>query len=791
VKREQVLSVLESSRQRTEAHAKSLASWPYRIVYDAAVVLLAACSQATTLQSHRAAALAPGDSAQVLFNDGWLFAKEDITGAEAPGFDDRSWRKLDLPHDWSIEGPFDSKWASCTAFLPAGVAWYRKHFTLSAAPDQTITLRFDGVYENSTVYLNGRKLGDRPYGFSSFEYTLTPNLKGGDNVVAVRVDHGDFADSRWYTGSGIYRNVYLTATSAVHVDRYGVYVTTGQVSPTSATINVGTSLRNDLSVPARIVLRTRILDAGQSEVANVVSDAMTIEPKSANGLKQTLKIPNPVLWSVDHPVLYTAITEVTRNGVTLDAYSTPFGIRECRFDPDSGFSLNGQSLKLKGVCIHEEAGALGSAVPRQVWERRLDILREAGVNAIRTSHNPPAPEFLDLCDRLGFLVMDEAFDEWSVGKKKWMDQWNGFKFSRDGYNNAFGEWSDRDLRDMVLRDRNHPSIIMWCIGNEIDYPNDPYPRNSPEPARIAARLIKDVKALDTSRPVTAACASIASNLFYPELDIVGYNYQEFRYADDHAKKPRMVIYGSENSHRLAAWLAVENNPYISGQFLWTGADYLGEAHAWPNHANPDGIIDLAGFPKPVFFFRQSLWSDTPMVHIEPGRRGLVCYTNGDSVEFFRNGQSLGAQPLPPATRIIRLPAADNRSPIKAIARKNGQNVAEDLFTPAGAPVKILLSEYKTTLGPVAGPNVAQVELAITDAAGIRNRDAAADIAFRLEGPGRLLAIESGDVNSTENPHSAHRKAFHGRLVVYVETHGSVTLTAQGEALAPARILIGD
>jgi beta-galactosidase/beta-glucuronidase len=756
-----------------------------------AVVLLAACSHAATLRLHTAAALTPGDDAQMLFNDGWLFAKSDIAGAEAPGFDDRSWRKLDLPHDWSIEGPFDSKWASCTAFLPGGVAWYRKHFTLSAAPDRTITLRFDGVYKNSTVYLNGRKQGDRPSGFSSFEYDLTPSLKEGDNVLVVRVDHHDFADSRWYTGSGIYRNVYLTATNAVHVDRYGVYVTIEQVNSTSATINIRTSLRNDLSAPAGIVLRTRILDAGQSEVANVVSDAMTIEAKSANEFKQTLTIPNPALWSVDHPALYLAITEVTRNGVTLDSYSTPFGIRQCRFDPVSGFSLNGQPLKLKGVCIHEEAGALGSAIPRQVWERRLRILREAGVNAIRTSHNPPAPEFLDLCDRLGFLVMDEAFDEWSIGKKKWIDQWNGRKFSRDGYNNAFGEWSDRDLRDMVLRDRNHPSIIMWSIGNEIDYPNDPFPRNSPEPVRIAARLIEDVKALDASRPVTAACASIRSNLFYPELDIVGYNYQEFRYADDHAKKPRLVIYGSENSQMLAAWLAVESNRYISGQFLWTGIDYLGEAHAWPNHASPDGIIDLAGFPKPFFFFRQSLWSQTPMVHVEPGRRGLVCYTNCDSVEFFRNGQSLGAQTPPPLTRIIRVPAADNRSPITAIARKNGRNVAEDLFTPAGAAVKISLSEYKTTLGPGDGPNVAQVELAITDAAGIRNRDAAADIAFTLAGPGRLLAIESGDVNSTENPYAGHRRAFHGRLVVYIETHGSVTLTAQGEALGPARIAIGD
>lgn len=390
---------------------------------------------------------------------------------------------------------------------------------------------------------------------------------------------------------------------------------------------------------------------------------------------------------------------------------------------------------------------------------------------------------------MGFLVMEEAFDEWSMGKKKWIDRWNGTRFSLDGYHDVFAEWSDRDLRDMVLRDRNHPSVVMWSIGNEIDYPNDPYPRNAPEPVQIATRLIKDVKSLDTPRPVTAACTSIASNLFYPELDIVGYNYQESRYADDHAKNPHVVIYGSENKPTLAAWLAVENNPYISGQFLWTGIDYLGEARAWPNHASPDGLIDLAGYPKPWFFFRQSLWIDTPMVHIEQGRLGLACYTNCESVEFFQNGTSLGSRSLPPATRMIYVPAADYRRPIIAFGRANGKTVATDQYTPSGAPVKIVLSEYRTTLGPGDGPNVAQIELAITDAAGIRNRSATTDIAFNLDGPGRLLGIESGDANSTENPQSAHRKAYRGRLLLYIETRGPVTLTAQAATLAPASIIV--
>jgi len=753
----------------------------YRLIW-ATLFVLASVSHAAS---------APRDGAQVLFNDGWLFAKSDIAGAEAPAFDDSSWRKLDLPHDWSIEGPFDSKWASGTACLPAGIGWYRKHFDFTPAADQTVIIRFDGVYKNSTVYLNGQKIGERPYGYSSFEYNLTPYLKAGDNVLAVRVDHRDFADSRWYPGSGIYRNVYLTTTPGVHIDRYGVFVTTPQIDDQSATIVIQTSMRNDRATSAAVSLKIRILDPSGREASMLVANGFNLVRTSTDTFKDTIKNPNPVLWSVDHPMLYTAVAEIFQDGKTIDTYSAPFGIRDAKFDPDTGFSLNGQSMKLKGVCLHEDAGGLGSAIPRQVWERRLRILKAAGVNAIRTSHNPPAPEFLDLCDQLGFLVMDEAFDEWSKGKKKWIDQWNGTQFSLDGYHEVFDQWSDRDLQDMVLRDRNHPSIVMWSIGNEIDYPNDPYPLNSPEPVEIAKRLVKDVKALDPSRPVTAACASIATNLYYPQLDIVGYNYQEPRYADDHAKNPGRVIYGSENKHDLASWLAVANNPFICAQFLWTGIDYMGEAHGWPDHASFDGILDLAGFPKPMYYFRQSLWVDKPMVHIEPLRRRLVCYTNCDSVEFFQNGKSLGTRPLPADTRVIQVPDADPNSPVKAVAGKDGQNVAEDTYAPPGPAAKIALSEYKTTLGPGDGPNVAQVELAITDDAGIRNADAATEITFQLTGPGRLLAIESGDVNSTEIPQSPTHKAFHGRMLAYIETHGAVTVSANGEGLAPASIIVGN
>ena len=358
-------------------------------------------------------------------------------------------------------------------------------------------------HKNSSVFLNGHKLGERPYGYISFEYNLTPYLNppGQDNVLAVCVDHHDYADSRRYPGSGIYRNVFLQTTPPIHVDRYGTFISTEQATANSATIDVDTFVRNDASPfgdspAAAAIISTTLYDPTGKPVAEQSANS-TVPAGQVGFTHQVLAVPRPQLWSVDRPAMYTAISRVSQNGQVADTYRTPFGIRTITFDPNTGFWLNGQNLKLKGVCLHEDAGALGSAIPQQVWERRLRILKEAGANAIRCSHNPPAPEFLDLCDQLGFLVMDEAFDEWSGGKKKWIDTWSGKKFATDGYHSDFAKWSDTDIQDMVLRDRNHPSIIMWSIGNEIDYPNDPFPPNSEELAPIAPRLIKDVKVLDT------------------------------------------------------------------------------------------------------------------------------------------------------------------------------------------------------------------------------------------------------------------------------------------------------
>jgi beta-galactosidase/beta-glucuronidase len=740
-----------------------------------------------------------GDTRQTLFNQDWLFAAGDPAGADAAAFDDSAWRKLDLPHDWSIEGPFDAHWASGTAYLPAGIAWYRKHFTL---PDD------DAGKLVSIEFINGHALGIRPYGYISFQYDLTPYLNAtGENVLAVRVDHHDFADSRWYPGSGIFRNVYLIATNPFFVDHNGTFVTTLGATEEAADVSIATTVRGlKTSAPppgdveSVLGIITTIRDSSGAAVATDSAKFddggvfyLTVygqgEPASKR-FEQTFHIARPALWSVDHPAMYTAVTEITLDGKTIDTYRTPFGIRTIKFDPNTGFWLNGQSMKLKGVCLHEDAGALGSAIPQQVWERRLRTLKEAGTNAIRCSHNPPAPEFLDLCDRLGFLVMDEAFDEWTGGKNKWITGWNNGTPGKDGYHAYFDQWADKDIQDMVRRDRNHPSIIMWSIGNEIDYQNDPYPPNSEELPPIAARLIKDIKAVDTTRYVTAACAFPETNLFKTLLDVEGYNYMELHYAEDHAAHPDRVIYGSENRSDLNAWLAVANNPYIAGQFLWTGIDYMGEAHQFPNRASAAGFLDLAGFPKPAFYYRKVLWSDTPMVKLEPGAGGtLVCYSNVETVAFFQKGIMVN-QVAVPRSRDIPVPAKASNGAIMAVGLTNATALAQDTYALPGKAVGIKLQEYKTTFGPGDGPNVAQIELAICDAAGNVVPDAAPDVAVSIAGPGRLLGIESGDTNSLENYQSPQHKAYHGRLLIYVETHGPVLVTTSAAGFPDAKIGVG-
>ena len=666
-----------------------------------------------------------GVGRNLLFIEGWKFFLGDDAKAKDPAFSDAAWRTLDLPHDWSVEGSFNPKLASCTAFLPCGTGWYRKTFSLAAdAKDKSISVRFDGIMNHSTVWCNGQKVGQRPYGYSSFTCDLTPAIHfGSPNVLAVRVNHQQFGDSRWYAGSGIYRNVFLSITDKIHVETNGTFVTTPQVTADSADVDVRTIVRNDGAADKVVTVVTSIND-DQGRTVALPEEAASVP---AGGRRQFVargKIARPALWSPDHAKMYRVQAQVREGVTTIDRYTTPFGIRNFAFDPAKGFSLNGQGMKLKGVCLHHDAGALGGAVPIQVWQRRLRLLKEAGCNAIRCSHNPPAPEFLDLCDRMGFLVMDEAFDEWTRGKRKWIIGHNVEPPGTDGYHSDFDQWADIDIRDMVLRDRNHPSIILWSIGNEIDYQDDAYPPNSPELPPIAERLIKDVKALDTTRPVTAACAFPATNLFKKLLDVEGYNYMERLYEGDHAAHPARVMYGSENSHALAAWQAVAENDYIAGQFLWTGIDYLGEARVWPSHANRAGLLNLAGFPKDLYYFRKSLWTASPMVYLTtspPVRRGwfwggpaakaVWCYTNCDRVELFHDGQSLGSKPQTDQ-RVITWRLDFTSGVLKAVGTRGGKQVSFELKK-AGAAAKVILRPDVESLLP-NGRDVAQIEVDVAD-----------------------------------------------------------------------------
>ncbi len=598
--------------------------------------LLLAILALTAVETAPAAAAA-GGRIVLDFDDDWRFSKGDFATAMVPAFDDSAWKPVNLPHDWSSDGPFSADYASGTAFAPGGIGWYRKHFKRDPAEtNKLVAIEFDGVYDYAEVWLNGHFLGGRPYGYSSFECMLTPLVRfGADNVLAVRVDHSRFADSRWYTGSGIYRHVRLRLMDKLRIARWGVYVTTPEITLAATTVRTETKIENSTGHEQSLTLQSELLAPDGRSVAEL-STSDTLADATNTTFIQQIRFASPQLWFPDSPVLYTLKSRLRSGTAVVDETTTPFGIRKLRFDADKGFFLNGVAMKLKGVCIHHDAGCLGAAVPDKVLERRLRILKEVGVNAIRSSHNPPAPELLDFCDRLGFLVMDEAFDEFTPGKNKWVTGRNNGEPSHFGYAELFDQWSVRDISDMVLRDRDHPSIIMWSIGNEIDYRNDPFshpvlgdeyhPRNPPahELVTCARPLIAAVKQLDTTRPVTAALATVAMSDTVglgEMLDAVGYNYQESRYPADHAKYPKRFIYGSENSSGWMQWLAVRDNDYVGGQFLWTGIDYLGEAGRWPNRGSRAGLLDLCGFKKPLALFRQSLWSAKPMVYLCAMRPG--------------------------------------------------------------------------------------------------------------------------------------------------------------------------
>jgi beta-galactosidase len=760
-------------------------------------------------------------NAPILFNSSWDFHKGDIgTGIKGLA-SETQWKTLDLPHDWSIESPFSDEWASATGYLPGGLGWYKKSFTGNKSwQGKQVYIYFDGVYKNSEVWINGHYLGKRPNGFIPFQYELSPylNLKG-KNTIAVKVDHSEFADSRWYTGSGIYRNVYLIVKDPVHIGLWDIAFSSPKVSADRATIKVKINVTNSTTTDANVTVKVNLLN-DKAKIAVALQKQLKVKAGQQEvEFEQT--IPHPQLWDAEAPHLYKLQASLSRNGKPVDEVTQAVGIRSIRFDKDKGFFLNDKSTKLKGVCIHDDAGALGVAVPQEVWVRRLKILKDAGVNSLRLSHNPHADYLYDLCDKMGFLVMDEAFDEWELGKNKWVKGWNVGTPSKNGYHEYFKEWADRDISDMVLRARNHPSIIMWSIGNEIDYPNDPYThevlntgRNpqiygkgylADHPAAsqltpIAKQLVKAVKDIDQTRPVTAALAGVvmSNEVGYPDvLDLVGYNYQEYRYPDDHKKYPNRIIYGSENGMQQQAWNAVDSNEYVSAQYLWTGIDYLGEAGKWPQRSNGAGLIDLAGFKKPEYFYRQSLWANKPMVYIgareitstddkgiwshrtaEPvwnwqqgSKIKVDCFTNCEEAELFLNGQSLGKQQC--STARARVPSWEvdyQPGELTVKGYNNGIEVSTSSIKTAGEAYQLKAIPDNVLLRSKA-TGLSQVEVYITDKNGNPVFAANDEVKVSVTGPAKLLGLESGSTDSHENYQADQRKALHGRLLAYIQTTG--------------------
>lgn len=778
------------------------------------------------------------------FNDSWTFHLGETTGAEATDFNDHEWRPITLPHDWSIEAPFSQQWASATGYLPGGIGWYRKTFDIPAEYEgQRVYIHFDGVYCNSEVWVNGHFLGRRPNGYIPFRYDLTPYLTpGGRNTIAVRADHTQFADSRWYTGSGIYRNVRLITTDSLHIAQWGVSATTPVITADRAEVRVEVRLENHTATVAEVQVENTLIAPDRTEVAKAIA-TVGISDQGTQTAESLLEVAHPELWSVEQPALYLLRTIIRRNGEVIDQEETRLGIRSIRFDPNQGFFLNEQNLKLKGVCLHEDAGALGVAVPAKVWARRLELLKAAGVNAIRMAHNPHLPELYHLCDTMGFLVQEEAFDEWELGKNKWIAGWNVGTPGKDGSHAHFHEWAEADLRDMVLSGRNHPSIIMWSIGNEIDYPNDPYTHeildkgtnpqifgrgyqpdlpHSDRLGEIARELVRIVKMYDTTRPVTAALsAALISNEtgFADALDIVGYNYQEYRYQEDHARYPDRVLYGSENGMRDDFWQAVVENDFISGQFLWTGIDYLGEAHKWPSRSNTAGLLDLAGHKKTEYYFRQSLWSSEPMVYIgtrdipasdekvglwghkkaEPvwnGREGeivrVVCFTNCERAELFLNGNSLGSRSRQSGEGyVIFWDVPYQPGTLTAKGLSDGREVALFSLRTSGAP-SMLQAQVDSTVLQADGRDLAHIEVTIVDAEGTPVYNADHEITWTVTGPARLLGLENGDPNSHEDYKANHHKAYRGKVLGYIQStreSGPVVVRLSAPGLDEATILL--
>jgi beta-galactosidase len=780
------------------------------------------------------------------FNKTWQFYYADTTDLsdvyKNANFNDAAWRKLNLPHDWSIEGEFKKEYPASPegGALPGGIGWYRKSFIMPAsAKDKNVSIEFDGIYQKSEVWINDHYLGIRPNGYISFQYDLTPYLKfgGQKNVISVKVDNSSQPNSRWYSGSGIYRNVRLVTVNKIAVDHWGTFVTTPLVDDHSATILIKTSVWNKGGKSNGFDVNTILLDASGKEVARKTEKGM----RSKDGyteFPESFVLKNPVLWSLKNPYIYKVVTQVLVDGKMVDDYETPFGIRSFHFDLDKGFSLNGKPMKLLGVCEHHDLGALGAAVNVRALQRQLEILKEMGVNAIRTSHNPPAPELLDLCDKMGFVVMDEAFDVWRRRKKKY------------DYHLFFDEWHKRDLEAQIKRDRNHPCVMMWSIGNEIPEQTDT------SGFRLARELAAIVHSLDTTRPITSANNNPDTKnqiIQSGAIDLTGYNYHHNEYPEFHERYPGKIFLGTETTSALEtrghydmpsdsirrwpdrttengktvngkmnadftvsaydnvsarwgstheeSWKMIKKYDFLSGMFIWTGFDYMGEPtpYSWPARSSYFGIIDLAGFPKDVYYMYQSEWTDKTVLHIFPHwnwNKGdsvdvWAYFNNADEVELFLNGRSLGVKKkqnddLHVWWRVMFEPGA-----IKAISRKDGKTVLTTEIKTSGAAAKIELTVDRKTI-KANGEDMSFVTVKILDADGNLVPRADNLVQFKIEGEAFIAGVDNGDPVSHEPFKASYRKAFNGLALCIVQAKdktGKVTVTATSQGLQTASVVI--
>src|SRR6266542_1806431 len=756
------------------------------------------------------------------FDSDWRFLKGDAPGAEEADFVDGAWRKLDLPHDWSIEGPFDEKnpTGGAGGFLPAGVGWYRKHFSLPMGfQEQRVFIDFDGVMANSDVWINGFHLGKRPYGYVSFRYELTDHLNFGNKgptVLAVRVDNSAQPASRWYSGAGIYRHVQLVVTDPVHIDHWGTFISTPQVTAEQATVHTQITVVNESDSAREVMLQLTIFGPDGRAAGSATTKPQKVAGHGSTEFTDDLLVRHPLRWDLDHPNLYRASIKLLAGRTAKDEELFNFGLRSFRFEADSGFCLNDHNFKIKGVCLHHDAGAFGAAVPARVWQRRLEILKQLGVNAIRTAHNPPAPEFLDLCDRMGFLVMDEMFDCWTVAKNPY------------DYHVFFNEWSKIDTRDTVRRDRNHPSIVIYSAGNEIhDTPNGELAK------KILSGLVEVFHQNDLTRPVSQALFRPNVSHDYDNgladiLDVVGQNYRENEILAAHRQKPSRKILGTENGHDRTVWLPLRDNPPYAGQFLWSGIDYLGESRQWPTIANNSGLLDRTGLPRPLAFQRQSWWSDQPMVYIarrvapaqllptDPGygtpaqeRRPQVLfsdwtprnieahdenvevYSNCEQVELFLNGTSLGAKPRPAddSPRVWNVPFAPGT--LRATGSNGVRALANYELRTAGKPSQILLAADRGTIA-ATWDDVSYVTVTVADPNGVIVPNAQDLVTFKIAGPGIIAAVDSADNNSHEPFQASERRAYQGRCFVMIKStlaSGRITLAASAPGLKSSSITI--